>query len=152
MSETTTLLKAGATGLVLRMAEAGTVMADLTLDNPVQAIGEVSRDMTGRSQVRLANGRAKSALGIQREYLAKARDFTGNRREQRSRRAVPSDEWDVPSSRGSGDQFRCHLGSFYDRRQERAVGPGEHGGTGRDGLAARSRRRWRTPDGSDPNR
>jgi len=47
MSETTTLLKAGATDLVLRMAEAGTVLPGLTLDNPVRAIGEVSRDITG---------------------------------------------------------------------------------------------------------
>jgi proteasome accessory factor A len=79
MSETTTLLKAGATDLVLRMAEAGTVLPDLTLDNPVQALGEVSRDITGRSLLRLANGREMSALDIQREYLAKARDFTGKR-------------------------------------------------------------------------
>ncbi|HYB85711.1 MAG TPA: proteasome accessory factor PafA2 family protein [Streptosporangiaceae bacterium] len=77
MSETTTLLKVGATDLVLRMAEAGTVLPDLTLDNPIQAIGEVSRDITGRSRVRLAGGRQMSALDIQREYLAKARDFTG---------------------------------------------------------------------------
>jgi proteasome accessory factor A len=54
MSETTTLLKAGATDLVLRMAQAGTMLPDLTLDNPVRAIGEVSRDITGRSRVRLA--------------------------------------------------------------------------------------------------
>ncbi len=79
MSETTTLLKAGATSLVLRMAEAGAVTPDLTLDNPVQAIGEVSRDITGRSRVRLADGRRVSALRIQREYLAKAREFTGKR-------------------------------------------------------------------------
>ena len=79
MSETTTLLKAGATDLVLRMAEAATVMPDLTLDHPVQAIGEVSRDITGRSRVRLAGGRQLSALDIQREYLAKARDFTDKR-------------------------------------------------------------------------
>jgi proteasome accessory factor A len=79
MSETTTMLKAGATDLVLRMAEAATVMPDLTLDHPVQALGEVSRDITGRSRVRLADGRQLSALDIQREYLATARDFTGNR-------------------------------------------------------------------------
>jgi proteasome accessory factor A len=76
MSETTTLLKAGATDLVLRMAEAAAVMPDLTLDNAVQAIGEVGRDITGRNRVRLADGRQMSALDIQREYLAKARDFT----------------------------------------------------------------------------
>jgi proteasome accessory factor A len=79
MSETTTLLKAGTTDLVLRMAEAATVMPDLNLDNPVQAIADVSRDMTGRSRVRLAGGRQISALDIQREYLAKASEFTGNR-------------------------------------------------------------------------
>jgi proteasome accessory factor A len=76
MSETTMLLKVGSTDLVLRMIEAGTVMRDLTLDNPIRAIREVSHDMTGRSKVRLANGREMSALEIQREYLTKAQDFT----------------------------------------------------------------------------
>jgi len=80
MSETTTLLRAAATFLVLRMAESGTVMPDLTLDNPVRALGEVSRDITGSSVLRLAGGRQVSALDIQREYLAKARDFTSNHR------------------------------------------------------------------------
>ena len=79
MSETTTLLRAGATDLVLRMTEAGTVLPDLTLDNPVHAIGEVSRDITGRSLLRLAHGRQMSTLDIQREYLAKAKDFTSSR-------------------------------------------------------------------------
>jgi proteasome accessory factor A len=79
MSETTTLLKAGATDLVLRMAEAGTVLPGLTLDNPVQAIGEVSRDITGRSRVRLPGGRQLTALDIQREYLTRARDFADSR-------------------------------------------------------------------------
>ena len=46
---------------------------------PGPAIGEVSRDITGRSRVRLADGRQMSALDIQREYLARARDFTGRR-------------------------------------------------------------------------
>ena len=79
MSETTMLLKVGATDLVLRMIEAGIVMRDLTLENPIRAIREVSHDMTGRRRVRLANGREASALDIQREYLAKARDFADRR-------------------------------------------------------------------------
>jgi proteasome accessory factor A len=79
MSETTMLLKVGATDLVLRMVEAGTVMRDLTLENPIRAIRDVSHDMTGRRRVRLANGREASALDIQREYLSKARDFTDRR-------------------------------------------------------------------------
>src|SRR5690242_10307920 len=76
MSETTTLLKIGSTGLVLRMIEAGVVPRDMTMDNPVRAIREVSHDMTGRGRVRLASGREMSALQIQHEYLARVRDFT----------------------------------------------------------------------------
>src|SRR6266705_2499853 len=76
MSETTTLLKVGSTDLVLRMIEAGAIMRDLTLDNAIRAIREVSHDMTGRSRVRLANGRESSALDIQYEYLNRAKDFT----------------------------------------------------------------------------
>jgi proteasome accessory factor A len=76
MSETTMLLKVGATDLVLRMVEAGVVPRDMTLDNPIRAIREVSHDMTGRSRVRLANGREMSALEIQWEYLSQAKEFT----------------------------------------------------------------------------
>ena len=76
MSETSMLLKVGSTDLVLRMIEAGIALRDMTLDNPIRAIREISHDMTGRSQVRLANGREMSALEIQYEYLARAREFT----------------------------------------------------------------------------
>jgi proteasome accessory factor A len=79
MSETTMLLKVGATDLVLRMIEAGTVMRDLTLENPIRAIREVSHDMTGRRKVRLASGREASALEVQREYYEKALDFCERR-------------------------------------------------------------------------
>ena len=79
MSETTTLLKIGTTDLVLRMIEAGIVMRDLTLENAIRAIREVSHDMTGRRRIKLANGREASALEIQLEYYAKARDFVQRR-------------------------------------------------------------------------
>ncbi|OON82262.1 Pup--protein ligase [Streptomyces tsukubensis] len=79
MSETTMLLKVGATDLVLRMIEAGTVMRDLTLENPIRAIREVSHDITGRRKVRLASGREASALDVQREYYEKAVDFCERR-------------------------------------------------------------------------
>ncbi|KUN84911.1 Pup--protein ligase [Streptomyces bungoensis] len=79
MSETTMLLKVGATDLVLRMIEAGTVMRDLTLENPIRAIREVSHDITGRRKVRLASGREASALEVQREYFDKAVDFCDRR-------------------------------------------------------------------------
>ena len=79
MSETTTLLKVAATDLVLRMVEEGVVMRDLTLENPIRAIREISHDMTGRRRVRLVNGREASALEIQAEYLTRARDFVDRR-------------------------------------------------------------------------
>ncbi len=79
MSETTTLLKVGSTDLVLRMIEAGVVMRDLTLENPIRAIREVSHDITCQRKVKLANGREANALEIQREYHKKAADFVDRR-------------------------------------------------------------------------
>ena len=82
MSETTTMLKVATCDLVLRMIEEGVVMRDLTMENPIRAIREISHDITGRRKVRLANGREASALDIQGEYLAKARDFVDRREHQ----------------------------------------------------------------------
>jgi len=79
MAEPTTLLKVGSTELVLRMVEAGVVMRDLTLENPIRAIREISQDMTGRRAVRLANGREATGLQIQQEYYSKALDFVARR-------------------------------------------------------------------------
>ena len=79
MNEVTTLLKVGATDLVLRMIEAGVVLRDLSLENPIRAIREISHDITGRRKVRLANGKEASALEIQREYHSKAVDFIERR-------------------------------------------------------------------------
>jgi proteasome accessory factor A len=79
MSETTTMLKVATCDLVLRMIEEGVVMRDLTMENPIRAIREISHDMTGRRKVRLANGREASALEIQQEYLSRARDFVDRR-------------------------------------------------------------------------
>jgi proteasome accessory factor A len=75
MSETTTMLKVGATDLVLQMVESGQVLRDLTLENPIRAIREISHDLTGARPVKLANGRELSALEIQSEYFERARDF-----------------------------------------------------------------------------
>ncbi|MGN6754220.1 MAG: Pup--protein ligase [Intrasporangium sp.] len=75
MSETTSMLKMGSADLVLRMIEAGVVMRDLTLENPIRAIRTMSHDITGRATVRLANGREMSALDMQREYHDKAAEF-----------------------------------------------------------------------------
>jgi proteasome accessory factor A len=75
MSETTTMLKVGSTELVLRLIEDGVAMRDLTLENPIRAIRDISRDRTGRVTVALANGRRMSGLELQTEYLTKAADY-----------------------------------------------------------------------------
>ena len=75
MSETTTLLKVGATDLLLRMIEAGIPMRELTLENPMRAIREISHDLTGFAPVQLASGRTATALDIQDEYLARVQGF-----------------------------------------------------------------------------
>src|ERR671938_1334801 len=75
MNETTTLLKVTMTDLVLRMVEAGVPIKDMSLENPIRAIREISHDMTGRRKVRLANGREMSALEIQAEYHSRAAEF-----------------------------------------------------------------------------
>ena len=75
MNESTTLLKVGSADLVLRMFEHGVTFRDLSLENPIRAIREISHDLTGTRSVRLAAGRTASALEIQREYYSRAVDF-----------------------------------------------------------------------------
>jgi len=73
MSEYTTFVKVGAAAILLRMMEDPSVtLRDMTLENPIRAIREISHDISCRRLVRLASGREVSALDIQREYLDKA--------------------------------------------------------------------------------
>ncbi|HNI35322.1 MAG TPA: Pup--protein ligase [Microthrixaceae bacterium] len=83
MGEYPTFLKVGAAAILLRMLEdPGVVLRDMTLENPIRAIREISHDLTCRHRVRLANGREASAIEIQAEYLnralryAQTHDFT----------------------------------------------------------------------------
>ncbi len=69
MSEYISYVKVGATVALLQMLEDDVVFRDLTLENPIRAIREISHDVTCRRRVRLANGRELSALDIQWEYL-----------------------------------------------------------------------------------
>jgi proteasome accessory factor A len=76
MSEYATFLKIGATSILLRMLEdPAVVLRDMTLENPIRAIREISHDTALRRRVRLANGREASALEIQSEYFNRARRY-----------------------------------------------------------------------------
>src|SRR3974390_2983128 len=80
MSEYATFLKVGATSILLRMLEdPAVVLRDMTLENPIRAIREISHDTTLRRRVRLANGREASALDIQSEYFNRAKRYQETR-------------------------------------------------------------------------
>lgn len=72
MSEYVTFVKVGTTAALLQMLEDDVVFRDLSLENPIRAIREISHDITCRRRVRLANGRELSALDVQWEYLERA--------------------------------------------------------------------------------
>jgi proteasome accessory factor A len=72
MSEYATYVKVGTVAALLQMIEDNVVFRDLTLENPIRAIREISHDPTCRRRIRLANGRELSALDIQWEYLDRA--------------------------------------------------------------------------------
>jgi proteasome accessory factor A len=75
MSEYTGWLKVATCDLLLQMLEDQVVVRDLTLDNPIRAIREISQDVTGTRRVRLANGREMSALEIQEVYLERVERY-----------------------------------------------------------------------------
>ena len=80
MNEYANYLKIGACSILLRMLEEpSVVMRDMTLENPIRAIREISHDITCRRRVRLANGREVSALDIQSEYLDRALKYAEHR-------------------------------------------------------------------------
>ena len=75
MSEYATFVKVGTMVALLQMIERDVVFRDLSLENPIRAIREVSHDVTCRRKIKLANGRELSALDIQWEYLDRAMRF-----------------------------------------------------------------------------
>src|SRR5690606_26881533 len=79
MSEVTTLLKVASTDLVLRMIESGATTRDLTLDNPIRAIRDISRDTEGTQLVSLVGGRKLTAVQVQTEFLERVSTFAESR-------------------------------------------------------------------------
>ncbi len=71
MMEYATALKVGTTALVLQLLEEQerVICDDIKLLDPVEAIRDISRDMTYRWEVQLEDGRYTTATEIQRIYL-----------------------------------------------------------------------------------
>ncbi len=84
MMEYATALKVGTTALVLQLLEEQerVICDDIKLLDPVQAIRDISRDMTYRWEVQLEDGRYTTATEIQRTYLNLAERYLRGRDEE----------------------------------------------------------------------
>src|SRR2546423_5876237 len=91
MSEYALLLKVGATSIVLDLIEEGVVPQDVEMADPLEALRSVSRDSKMRWIVRLRNGRTIPSVGLQRRYLAAARQYLVRRDPQTDRVLI---EWE----------------------------------------------------------
>jgi Pup amidohydrolase len=75
MSEVATLLKVGATAIVLQMVEDDFITDDFTLRDPVRTNAAVSRDLTCRRTVELVDGRRLTPVELQWEFLRLAKKY-----------------------------------------------------------------------------
>lgn len=84
MMEYATALKVGTTALVLQLLEEQerVICGEIKLLDPVQAIRDISRDMTYRWEVQLEDGRYTTATEIQRTYLDLAERYLRGRDEE----------------------------------------------------------------------
>src|SRR3990170_1259861 len=74
MCEVAQFLKVGTTAIVLKMIE-DRFLPDLSLEGPVRALHEISRDVTCTVEVPLADGRRLSAVQLQWEYFEHAKKY-----------------------------------------------------------------------------
>src|SRR6266496_3953947 len=74
LCEVAIFLKVGTTAIVLKMIE-DEFLPDLTLDQPVSALHDVSWDITCRAVIRGTNGRRMTPIELQWEYLEHARKY-----------------------------------------------------------------------------
>jgi len=75
MTEVATFLKVGAMAVVLDMIEDNWALPVIELEDPVQAIKAVSRDLEVKGDLKLAGGRTTTAIAVQRAYLKAAQDY-----------------------------------------------------------------------------
>ncbi len=75
MAQAATFLKVGTTALVMAMTEDDALRREWRFASPVGALRRVSRDLTLRAALELADGTTVTALGVQWELLSQARDY-----------------------------------------------------------------------------
>ena len=79
LAEVSTYLKLGTTALVLSMIEDRYLTRDLTVEQPVRSLREVSHDPSLGYLLRLTDGRTLTAVQLQMEYLDLAKKYVEER-------------------------------------------------------------------------
>jgi Pup amidohydrolase len=82
MSETANYLKTGTMAIVLSMIEDDFIDADLSVESPVLAYRQVSRDLNCRNPIKLKDGRTITAVDLQRQFLALAHRYYRDREQE----------------------------------------------------------------------
>ena len=138
MSEYATFLKVGATSILLRMLEdPSVVLRDMTLENPIRAIREISHDITcRRAGPPGQRPRGRRALEIQAEYLNRALRYAETQGPQPARGAGARDVGALPDrarERPAQARPRGRLGHQVppDRGVPRPARPAAHPPEGR---------------------
>ena len=93
LSDLPTLLKIGTTALILEMIENGETFADLRLRRPIRAFRLLSLGGPWK-QLDIVGGKRRSAVDLQREYLARARRYFAERPRSRVRHGEILDLWE----------------------------------------------------------
>ncbi len=75
MSEVSTFLKVGTTAIIMDMLENHGTLPQIELADPVQAVKQISRDLTVKQSLQLENGRHTNPLAVQHAFLNTAHEF-----------------------------------------------------------------------------
>ena len=106
LCEVATFLKVGTTAIVLKMIE-DAFLPELMVQNPVQALHEISRDPTCRATITLADGRTVSAVQLQWEYLEHAKKYVEREDDTPEQREVV-ERWEAVLTALEGDPSTLH--------------------------------------------
>jgi proteasome accessory factor A len=106
LCEVAQFLKIGTTALVLEMIE-DAFLPDLSLQSPVQALHEVSRDIGCTATVQLQDGRSLTAIQLQWEYFEHARKYVEREDDTPEHREI-LDRWESVLSTLETEPFSLH--------------------------------------------
>jgi len=106
LCEVATFLKIGTTAIVLKMIE-DRFLPDLSIASPVQALHEISRDLTCTHEIGLVDGRRVNAVQLQWEYLEHARKYVEREDDTPENREV-LDRWEAVLSALETDPHTLH--------------------------------------------